>query len=156
MTICRMPRKRRGEARICASRVASTACPSLRSANPTMPAQGRARTTEALYTFSRKLAGVTTLDDALWAMAFQIASMLKLRVVLLLPDPDGALAALLKSGRPDTAVVEELFLAAVARRPTAAEVGAITKAIAAAPSREEGFQDVLWALLNSKEFMFNH
>lgn len=50
----------------------------------------RARTTEALYAFSRKVAGVATLDDLLWAAAFQIASMLKLNVVLLLPE-DGQL-----------------------------------------------------------------
>lgn len=54
-------------------------------------ARRRARTTEALYSFSRKLAGVTTLDDALWATAYQIASMLNVRVVLLLPDASGRL-----------------------------------------------------------------
>jgi two-component system sensor histidine kinase KdpD len=46
----------------------------------------RERTTEALYAFTRKVAGVATLDDLLWAAAFQIASMLKLNVVLLLPE----------------------------------------------------------------------
>ncbi|CAN7268278.1 sensor histidine kinase KdpD [Phyllobacterium sp. LjRoot231] len=49
-------------------------------------ARQRARTTEDLYLFSKKLAGTGTLDDVLWATAFQIASMLKVRVVLLLPD----------------------------------------------------------------------
>lgn len=48
-------------------------------------AVARARTTEQLYGFSRKLAGAGTLDDVLWATAYQIASMLKVRVVLLLP-----------------------------------------------------------------------
>ncbi|MCX5494529.1 sensor histidine kinase KdpD [Kaistia dalseonensis] len=47
-------------------------------------ARGRARTTEQLYSFSRKLAGVGTIDDVLWATAYQIAAMLKVRVVLLL------------------------------------------------------------------------
>ena len=47
---------------------------------------GRVRTTESLYAFSRKLAGTATLDDVLWATAYQIALMLKVRVVLLLPD----------------------------------------------------------------------
>ncbi|GLK80081.1 sensor histidine kinase [Methylopila turkensis] len=54
-------------------------------------ARRRAKNTEALYSFSRKLAGVTTLDDALWATAYQIASMLNLRVVLLLPSAAGPL-----------------------------------------------------------------
>ena len=51
-------------------------------------ARQRARTAEDLYLFSKKLAGTGTLDDVLWATAFQIASMLKLRVVILLPEDD--------------------------------------------------------------------
>jgi len=47
---------------------------------------GRIRTTEQLYAFSRKLAGTATLDDVLWTTAYQAALMLKVRVVLLLPD----------------------------------------------------------------------
>ncbi|RWF14515.1 MAG: sensor histidine kinase KdpD, partial [Mesorhizobium sp.] len=46
-------------------------------------ARSRARATQDIYSFSKKLAGAGTLDDVLWATAFQIASMLKLRVVLL-------------------------------------------------------------------------
>ena len=38
-------------------------------------AMARARTTESLYAFSRKLAGVGTLDDLLWATAYQTALM---------------------------------------------------------------------------------
>ncbi|TGS09805.1 DUF4118 domain-containing protein, partial [Mesorhizobium sp. M1C.F.Ca.ET.187.01.1.1] len=49
-------------------------------------ARSRARATEDIYLFSKKLAGAGTPDDVLWATAFQIASMLKLRVVLLLPE----------------------------------------------------------------------
>jgi two-component system sensor histidine kinase KdpD len=49
-------------------------------------ARSRAKTTEDLYLFSRKLAGVVKLDDLLWATAYQIAAMLKVRVVLLLPE----------------------------------------------------------------------
>ena len=48
-------------------------------------AMERARTTESLYSFSRKLAGTGTLDDVLWATAYQTALMLKVRVMLLLP-----------------------------------------------------------------------
>ena len=49
-------------------------------------AMERARTTESLYAFSRKLAASATLDDVLWATAYQTALMLKVRVVLLLPE----------------------------------------------------------------------
>lgn len=57
----------------------------------------RARTTEALYAFSRKVAGVASLDDLLWATVFQIASMLRLNVVALLPE-DGTLSV--RAGYP--------------------------------------------------------
>jgi two-component system sensor histidine kinase KdpD len=49
-------------------------------------ARSRARTTEELYAFSRKLAVAVTLDDLLWATCHQIARMLKVQVVLLLPE----------------------------------------------------------------------
>ena len=52
-------------------------------------ARARARTTEELYLFSRKLAVATNLDDLLWATVHQIALMLKVHVVLLLPEDDG-------------------------------------------------------------------
>src|SRR5262249_56633224 len=47
-----------------------------------------AKTTAELYAFSRKVAGIGTLDDLLWATVYQISSMLKLHSVLLLPDKD--------------------------------------------------------------------
>jgi two-component system, OmpR family, sensor histidine kinase KdpD len=49
-------------------------------------ARQRARVTEELYLFSRKLAGAANLDDLLWATVYQIALMLKVRVVILLPE----------------------------------------------------------------------
>ncbi|HEY5337374.1 MAG TPA: sensor histidine kinase KdpD [Rhizomicrobium sp.] len=49
-------------------------------------ASARARITAELYSFAGKLAGIAHLDDILWAAAFQIASMLKANVVVLLPD----------------------------------------------------------------------
>ena len=47
----------------------------------------RAAITGEMYQFTGKLAGIANLDDILWAAAFQIASMLKSNVVILLPDP---------------------------------------------------------------------
>jgi len=70
---------------------------------------GRARTTESLYAFSRKLAGTATLDDVLWATAYQIALMLRVRVVLLLPD-DGLLTV--KTGYPPEDQLDQADLAA--------------------------------------------
>lgn len=72
-------------------------------------ARSRARATEDIYLFSKKLAGAGTLDDVLWATAFQIASMLKLRVVLLLPE-DGTIAV--KAGYPPDDTLAEADIAA--------------------------------------------
>ncbi len=52
-------------------------------------ARARAKTTAELYAFSRKVAGIGAQDDLLWATAFQIASMLNVRTVLLMPVRDG-------------------------------------------------------------------
>ena len=60
-----------------------------RMRSQTVAAQGRARTTEELYQFSRKLAGAVSLDDVLWATVHQVALMLKVRVVVLLPGKEG-------------------------------------------------------------------
>jgi two-component system, OmpR family, sensor histidine kinase KdpD len=72
-------------------------------------ALGRIKTTEQLYAFSRKLAGTATLDDVLWASAYQTALMLKVRVVLLLPE-DGLLTV--KAGYPPEDQLDQADLAA--------------------------------------------
>jgi two-component system, OmpR family, sensor histidine kinase KdpD len=70
---------------------------------------GRVRTTESLYAFSRKLAGTATLDDVLWATAYQTALMLKVRVVLLLPQ-NGVLTVM--TGYPPEDELDKADLAA--------------------------------------------
>jgi two-component system sensor histidine kinase KdpD len=72
-------------------------------------ATDRARATESLYSFSRKLAGAGTLDDVLWATAYQTALMLKVRVVLLLPER-GSIAV--KAGYPPEDILDDADLAA--------------------------------------------
>lgn len=72
-------------------------------------ARSRARATEDIYSFSKKLAGAGTLDDVLWATAFQIASMLTVRVVLLLPE-NGTITV--KAGYPPDDTLAEADIAA--------------------------------------------
>jgi two-component system, OmpR family, sensor histidine kinase KdpD len=72
-------------------------------------ARQRAKTTAELYQFARKLAGAITLDDLLWAIAYQIASMLKVRVVLLLPEAD---TIAVRAGYPPEDILDEADLAA--------------------------------------------
>ncbi len=68
----------------------------------------------------------------------------------------GTLAALVKAGRSDDEVIEHFYLAALARRPSAQEKDACLTALGRAPSRLRGLQNVMWALLNCNEFLFNH
>jgi two-component system sensor histidine kinase KdpD len=72
-------------------------------------ARERVRAVESLYAFSRKLAGVGSLDDVLWATAYQTALMLKVRVVLLLPE-DGSITV--KAGYPPEDILDEADIAA--------------------------------------------
>ncbi len=71
--------------------------------------QTRARATERLFGFSRKLAGCGTLDDVLWATCAQVAAMLQVRVVLLLPEGD---AVAVRAGYPPEDTLDGADLAA--------------------------------------------
>ena len=73
--------------------------------------RARAKTTAELYAFSRKIAGIGALDDLLWATAYQIASMLEVRTVLLMPlaDGDGLEVA---SGYPPEDLLDDADMAA--------------------------------------------
>ena len=62
------------------------------------------------------------------------------------------------SGRSRDEVIEQLYLTALARRPSAAEaklMGVFLSARSDA-SAEEGYNAVLWTLINSAEFVSNH
>jgi hypothetical protein len=69
-------------------------------------------------------------------------------------DSKGRLPQLLKSNLNDNQVIEELYLATLSRFPSDAELRIQTEHVGRAPSRESGMQDVLWSLLNVREFVF--
>ena len=77
-------------------------------------ARQRAATTEDLYRFSRKLTGIATLDDLLWATAYQVAHMLGLHVVLLMPaiNEGGGEDLVVRAGYPPEDTLEGADLAA--------------------------------------------
>jgi len=72
-------------------------------------ARQRAAITEDLYLFSRKLTGIASLDDLLWATAYQVAHMLGLHVVLLMPEGE---ELAVRAGYPPEDMLEEGDLAA--------------------------------------------
>ena len=69
-------------------------------------------------------------------------------------DPKGRVAKLVLSGRSDAAMVEELYLASLSRLPSKAESES-GLAYLMGGSRTGRAQDLLWALLNSKAFLYS-
>ena len=65
-------------------------------------------------------------------------------------------AGLLERGATPAAVLEELYLRTLSRLPTEREQAVLLERVLAAKSPQAALEDVLWALLNSKEFLFQH
>jgi len=64
--------------------------------------------------------------------------------------------ALRNSKSPPTYMVNNLYLAALSRYPTPAEMRETSKMLSTYPDTLEVLQDVFWALMNSNEFVLNH
>jgi hypothetical protein len=61
------------------------------------------------------------------------------------------------SAKPAEEVVREIYLSAFSREPDADEISACTAHLGRAEvPKAEAFQDLVWALINSAEFVFNH
>lgn len=73
-----------------------------------------------------------------------------------LTSKTGRIQALLDAKLPDSRVVEELYLASVSRFPTDAEAKRAVHSLAIAKDRRQTTEDLMWALLNSNEFRYNH
>lgn len=67
---------------------------------------------------------------------------------------NGWLAKQLKDEKDDDRLLEALFLRTVSRKPTSAELTKVKELLKDTP-RDELFRDLFWAILNSKEFLFN-
>jgi hypothetical protein len=70
--------------------------------------------------------------------------------------PNNRLKDLLAEHADDKAALEELFLSTLSRAPTAEEVEVFQAYRKKTPNRVAAFQATLWALINTKEFIFNH
>ena len=70
-------------------------------------------------------------------------------------DPKGRIAKLIKEDKDDRTLIEEMYLATFARLPQENEYKTAVEHLASAESKEEGAQDLMWALINSPAFLFN-
>jgi hypothetical protein len=69
---------------------------------------------------------------------------------------DGRAAHLAASGKTVDEIVEELYVLVYSRRPTAEEHQIGVELFATAANRRQATEDLLWALLNTPEFLFKN
>jgi hypothetical protein len=68
----------------------------------------------------------------------------------------GVVAALQKQGLQPMQIVERLYIATLTRKPTEQEQAALAPLFSEGSDVGKALEDVYWALLNSREFLFNH
>jgi hypothetical protein len=73
-----------------------------------------------------------------------------------LGNPAGRLQRLLAAGKTNTAIIDEIYLAAFSRYPEKAEAAGLQKMLAGSPDREAALKEFVWAVLCSREFAENH
>jgi len=68
----------------------------------------------------------------------------------------GVVKKLLGQGKTPEQVIDTLYLRCLSRQPTAEERDKLLAVVAGAENPQAGLDDVFWAILNSREFLFNH
>ncbi|AMV22242.1 DUF1549 domain-containing protein [Planctomyces sp. SH-PL14] len=71
-------------------------------------------------------------------------------------DGGGFISKLVKEKKSDEEAIGEVYLRALARPATNSEIASAKELLAGTPNRTEFYQDLLWALINSKQFLFVH
>jgi hypothetical protein len=73
-----------------------------------------------------------------------------------LRDANGRIHKMISAKKTDEEIITTLYLAALCRSPVAGEMAAANRHIGASADRKLALEDVGWAILNSKEFLFQH
>ena len=68
----------------------------------------------------------------------------------------GLIDRLLKEGKTPQQVIEEIYLRCLVRKPTEKEMAALNEVLATETDPKPVLEDTFWAVLNSREFLFNH
>jgi hypothetical protein len=90
-------------------------------------------------------------DDATLGRAFQLLTGELLNQ--LVAEKDNRIGRLLAAGKSDHEIIEDLYLAALSRAPSEAELKTASSLVSKAETRRAGLEDFLAGLLNSKEFL---
>jgi hypothetical protein len=73
-----------------------------------------------------------------------------------LRNPSNRIGQLLNAKKSEKEIVDELYLATLSRLPGGAEYKAVFDHVQKAQEKRKAWEDVQWALINSKEFLFRH
>lgn len=68
----------------------------------------------------------------------------------------GLIKKLIAAGQTPQQVIESMYIRALTRKPTAPEMEKLNGVLAGEPDQAKALEDIFWALLNSREFVFNH
>lgn len=68
----------------------------------------------------------------------------------------GVVAKLVTTRKFPEERLTELYIRALCRRPTKAELTKLVPVLNQSPNQTQALEDTFWALLNSREFLFNH
>ena len=68
----------------------------------------------------------------------------------------GLVKQLLDSGKTPEQVIESLYIRSLSRKPLPEEITQLMTVVSESPNPQAGLEDVFWAILNSREFLFNH
>ena len=63
---------------------------------------------------------------------------------------------LLESGKTPEEMISDLYVRCLTREPTAEELQRLLPLFGEGSNTQQALEDVFWALLNSREFIFNH
>jgi hypothetical protein len=74
----------------------------------------------------------------------------------LLAEKENRVSRLLATGRSNREIIQELFWTALARPPANQELDNLLPNLEGAQDRRAELEDILWGLLNSKDFLFRH
>jgi hypothetical protein len=73
-----------------------------------------------------------------------------------LRNPGNRVGKLLAKKTGEKALLEDLYLATLSRMPTEEDVKVSLEYLGKAPDKRKAWEDIHWALLNAKEFLFRH
>jgi hypothetical protein len=68
----------------------------------------------------------------------------------------GVIKRMLDEGRTPEQVIESLYIRCLSRQPTESEMQRLSGIVQESGNAQAGLEDVFWAILNSREFLFNH